>query len=547
MARLYADLHPHPSLYSFNRMRNSAAEDDPERFHPWQPMPVDERKMAEGAHAAGYTQASFAKLTRSRARLAFASLTPIERGFLEFGEGEDRRPFTREALRLATGATAVKGGLEWIRRGRAGAEEEITRILRNRGPVRQALQVFYTHYSLSRVRYMLSDRYDYWDEYQRELAFLRGADGRRHHPSPGPAGPGTDEDVEGCYQLVRDAAQLSQIIESDSDEIAVVLTIEGAHTFALETDGRPIPLDGIVERIGQLRAQPEPVLVLTLAHHFDNGICGHAHSLPSAARLAMDQSLHMHEGFVREGDRGLTIVRELLDLDADLEGRGGHRILLDIKHMSPLTRREYYREVIEPHNARWEARSEAERGETQPLPVVATHVGYSGVPSLQQLVDDAHRETDHHFIGGFNAWGLNLCDEDVRMVHRSRGLIGLIFDRRVAGVAPGVQVPDHLWDQVLFRQILGFVDAVMLDDRVPRGDRRRIWDCLCFGTDFDGVTHPLPRYPTVLDYDRLADDLTRLLHGVKHTRMIEEIGVEELVEKICWRNAYEFAVRHLPG
>lgn len=546
MARLYADLHPHPSLYSFNRMRNSAAECDPSRFHPWRPMPVDERKMAEGAHAAGYTQASFAKLTRSRARLAFASLTPIERGFLEFGEGDDRRPFAREALRLATGATAVKGGLEWLRRGRAGAEEEVTRILRNRGPVRQALQVFYTHYPLARVRYMLSDGYDYWDEYLRELAFLRSADGRRHHPAPGPAAPGTDEDVEGCYHLIRDAAHLSRIIEADTDDIAVVLTIEGAHTFALQTDGQPVRIEGLVERIGELRAQPEPVFLVTLAHHFDNGICGHAHSLPSAARLAMDQGRRMHAGFVREGDRGLTIVRELLDLDADLEDRGGHRILLDIKHMSPLTRREYYREVIEPYNQRWEARSGLERGGVQPLPVVASHVGYSGVPTLQQLMDFADRETDHHFIGGNNAWGLNLCDEDVRMVLQSRGLIGLIFDRRVAGVAPGREVPDHLWDQVLFRQILGFVDAVMLDDRIPRERRRGIWDCLCFGTDFDGVTHPPPRYATALDYDRLSDDLTRLLHGVRHTRMIDEIGVEELVEKICWRNAYEFALRHLP-
>ncbi len=546
MTRLYADLHTHPSLYGFNRLRNSAAEADPARFHPWEPMPIDARKMAEGAHASVYTQASFAKLTRSRARLAFASITPIERGFLELVEGEHHRPFAREALRLATGATAVKGSLAWLRHGRQGAEEELTRILRNAGPVRQALQVAYMHYSVARVRHMMSAGYDYWDEYQRELAFLRSRDGQRYTPAATPGRAGLEEAVPGSYHLVRDGAQLRRIIESDSDEIAVVLTIEGAHTFALDPAQQPEPLPVILDRIEQLRRQPEPVLLLTLAHHFDNGICGHGHSLPAAARLAIDQKKRMHEGFEREGDRGLRIVRELLDLDDDLEDRGDRRILMDIKHMSPRTRREYYAEVIEPYNTRWAGRTEAERGGRQPLPVIASHVGYSGVASLDALERDAHLETDHHFIGGFNAWGLNLCDEDVRMVAASRGLIGMIFDRRVAGVAPGVQVPDHLWDQVMFRQILGYVDAVMLDDRLSRDQRRSVWDCLCFGTDYDGMIHPIPRYATVLDFDQLADDLTRLLHTVRHTRMIDEIGVDELVDKICWKNAYEFALRHLP-
>ena len=547
MTRLYADLHTHPSLYPFNRLRNSAAESDPSRFHPWEPMPVDARKQAEGAHASSYTQASFAKLTRSRTRLAFASLTPIERGFFEVVEGENHRPFAREALRLATGATAVKGGLAWLRHGREGAEEELTGILRNRGPVRQALQVAYLHYSLARVRHLISEGYDYWDEYRRELDFLRTRDGQRHVPARGQVATGLEQDCAGTYHLVRDADQLARLIDGDGDQIAVVLTIEGAHVFALDPGGRPATLSTIQDRIEALRRQPEPVLFLTLAHHFDNGICGHAHSLPAAARLAMDQKKRMFEGFEREGDRGLRIVRELLDLDGSLRDRGERRILLDIKHMSPRTRREYYAEVIGPYNDRWATRSAADRGETQPLPVIASHVGYSGIATLEELESNTPLETDHHFSGGNNAWGLNLCDEDVRMVLASRGLIGVIFDRRVAGVAPGTQVPDHLWDRVLFGQLLGFVDAVMLDDRIPASERRGIWDCLCFGTDYDGVMHPIPRYATVLDFDRLAEDLARLLHAVRHTRMIDEIGVDELVDKICWRNAYDFALRHLPG
>ena len=536
MARLYADLHVHPTLYAFNHMRNSAAEDDPERFHPWQPMAIDRDKREAGAHAATYTQASFAKLARSKTRLAFVSFTPIEKGFFETSEGENRHPFAWEALRLMSGTTVVKGGLRWLLHGGDQAKMEFSRILRNRGPVRMALQMLYLRYGLKRVRHIVSKDFDYWDEYVRELDFLRGQDGQRHEPAAEPGGDDLDPDVAGCYHIIRSAEQLQEVIEGDAD-IAAVVTIEGSHVFSIGPDLQPVSFERMQERIAALKAQPEPVLFITLAHHFDNGFCGHAHSLPDVAKLVMDQRERLYEGFERKDDLGIRVALELLDLDGELNDRGGRRILLDIKHMSPLTRRQYYDEIVRPYN---------ERVLPAPIPIVASHVGYSGVGTLQELIDNAQNEDDHWFVGNNYAWGINLCDEDVRMIHDSRGLLGVIFDRRVAGTPPDVQIPEVLWKRVIADQILGFVDAVMLDDRRTAKDRRRVWDCISLGTDYDGVMHPVPRYPTVMEFPLFADDLARVLHGIRHTRMIEDIGVDELVEKICWRNAYEFTLRNFP-
>ena len=90
-------------------------------------------------------------------------------------------------------------------------------------------------------------------------------------------------------------------------------------------------------------------------------------------------------------------------------------------------------------------------------------------------------------------------------------------------------------------------DPTSLDERRSDDDRVKVWDRICLGTDYDGLIDPFNPYPTALSLDRFADDLREQLAKVSHTRMIEAIGVDELVEKICWKNAYEFTRRVLPA
>jgi hypothetical protein len=125
--------------------------------------------------------------------------------------------------------------------------------------------------------------------------------------------------------------------------------------------------------------------------------------------------------------------------------------------------------------------------------------------------------------------------------------VGLVFDQRVCGVPPRQQVPDEFWPDIVMRQIFGLVDVIQADSRYSDEEKLRVWDCIALGTDYDGLIDPLTRYPTVMSLPRFADDLREVLHRYRHTRFIENIGVEKLVDKICFENLYAFSRRHLPS
>jgi len=536
MPRLYADLHCHPTMYGFNRLRNSAAEQNPDLFHPWAEQPSDTSAMARGVRAAGYSQCDVAKLAKSGTRIVFGSITPIERGFLEFHseEGHEHHPFVPELIRLFTGQTLARAGARLLANEGLSAAGELTRILKNRGPLRVYLQKAFLKYGLARIRYMMSPEYDYWDEFKAEYEFWRSRDGVQSQGEvalPDGRGGRRTETISGCYHVIRSPEQYDEVVASERD-IAFLLTIEGGHVITMSPACKRVPDELIFSRIRELKALEYPLFFITLAHHFDNGICGHAHSIPDIAQLVMSQKKRLHAGFEREGDLGLRVARALYGVDEDLEDLDERRILIDFKHLSAQSRKELYEEVVEPYNRRHATGDVGDGG---------------GRKTLDALIRNGDREDDHYHAGPYYAWNINIADEDVRMVHDSRGLIGLVFDQRVCGVAPREKVADDMWSVLVRNQIFGMVDAVVLDQNRSDDDRKRVWDCICLGTDYDGMIDPLTRYPTALDLDQFAEDLRAELHAHRHTRFIEEIGVDTLVDKICWKNADAFVRRHLPA
>ncbi len=545
MPRMFADFHCHPTLYSFNRLRNHAEENDPEAFHPWTIPSSNLSAMDRGARGATYSQCDIAKLVKSRTRIVFASSTPIEKGFLELHteDGREHYPFAVELMRILTGRTLISSGVKLLKENPQSAANEITRILKNRGPLRVFLQRAFLKYGLKRIRFMMSDEYDYWQEFLLEYDFWRARDGiyestRLEHRSEGET---FSEEVGGRYHLVRDLEHYDEILETDED-VALLMTIEGGHVFTIGTDQKRVSDDVIFDRIDHLKSMDHPVLFITLAHHFDNGICGHAHSIPDIAELVMSQESRLHEGFEPEDDLGLRVARRLLSVDENDRDTGEPRILIDYKHLSARARRELYEEVVQPYNA------SNEHTTTRPrLPVLMSHAAYSGIQTFEELIENADRENDHYHAPPFYAWNINVCDEDIRLVHETRGLIGLVFDQRVCGVGPRQKVDLEMWPRLVRAQIFGMVDVIIDDDRLSDDQKRRVWDTICLGTDYDGMIDPLSRYPTVLQLDLFADDLRAELEAYKHTRFIAEIGVDELVDKICWKNAHRFARAHLPA
>ena len=529
--RRFSDLHCHPTLYGFNRLRNGPRDDDPNFFHPWHvPDDVSHENMARGVRAATYTQCTMPMLVESGTRLVYGSLTPVEKGFFVGSELGPESRLSVELLKIASGRTLLSSAGKLMRGDRYGAGATVTRVFRNRGAARRALQRAFLKYSGDRVRHMQSHELDYWDEFWRELRYIRAADGKDTsgllvRPD------GWKSEVQGRYDLIRDRAHLDEVLARDRD-VAVLMTIEGAHTFSIGTDGRRVDDDTLFERIDVLRNLPEHFVFITLAHHFDNGLCGHAHSLPDAATWVMDQTPRMGEDIAPIGMRA---IRELLDLDEQLRPRGGRRIVLDCKHMSPRSRATYYREFVRPHN-------DMARADGAPLiPIVMSHTAYAGVQTLHELDANRHREDDHWHRPPYLRWGINHCDEDFREVVASRGLVGFVFDQRVNGLVPRQRLPAESWIDVFMRQLFGTVDVVLDDDRLSEDEKLAAWDCVSLGTDFDGLIDPFTPYPTVLHLNDFADDLCSRLDDHRHTRFIDQIGVEALAEKILWSNGHRLA------
>lgn len=533
--RYFADLHCHPSLYSYNRMRQTELEHDEHAYHLWQPQPENIEHMRQGKRAATYHQSEPAKLVAGRCRLAMLSITPIEKGFL-VPSREVQRSTTGELVKLATGATLAKSGLSLLKKDRLDALNELLGILRNEGPIRQAVQQRILHYDPRRIAFMMSQDYDYWDDFLHEYEFISRRDRLTTTVTSQSTGP-----VTGSYALCDDASQLEALDQDElGHDILFVMSIEGAHTFTMDCRDERRPDDEIFSRIDTLKQLETPIFFLTLAHHFDNGICGHAHSMPDVVSVLADQRHRMHEGFEREGDIGLRVVRRLLSLDDDLADTGENRILLDCKHMSAKTRQEYYAEVIEPANALL-AKTR------QPLlPVIFSHAAYSGVRSLEAMIRDAPREDDNWKIGPYYAWTLHCSDDDILMIHKTRGLFGVCFDQRVAGLSNSQKIHPEQLHHVLFQQILGVVDVIMARDDLSNKEKARIWDCICLGTDFDGLIDPVSAYPTALNLDDFAHDLRRDLEEIQHTRQIAKIGVDAIVDKIAYKNIADFTSVHLP-
>ncbi len=544
--KMFADLHCHPTFYGFNRMRNTPAlEDSPETFNPWHELPSDQASLEAGGRATNYSQANFARMSQGNVRLIFMSFTPIERGFFEGSATGDEYAFSSELLRLASGLTLVRSSQKLLNGQPDLAFREIGRILRNTGPLRQLVQSVFLKYSFRRIRHIISGKYDYWEEFLKEYEFLRAGDSK---PVSTTLQTGNETaTIEGCYHLVQTQNALEQIIEGTQRDMAVLLTIEGGHTFSIGPDQKPVSPDLIFERIAILKSLAHPIFFITLAHHFDNGLCGHAHSLPDAGQAVMDQIPRMNEDFERKDDLGIRVVRELLDIDEKLADKNGRRILIDCKHMSARTRKSYYDEIVRPYNENNAALTAPERKKSPKLPVIFSHAGYANVETLDEMIENAHLENDQYRRSPFYSWNINLSDEDVRMVHASEGLIGLCFDRRICGITSSEKVPVDNWSRILLNQIFGLVDVIMLDDRLKAGEKRKVWDTITIGSDYDGVIDPIAIYPTAASLPKFAEDLRELLTEYRHTRMIDRIGVDEIVDKIAWKNAYNFAKTHFPA
>lgn len=333
------------------------------------------------------------------------------------------------------------------------------------------------------------------------------------------------------YKLVGNYADLEHTLLHEADTMAVVVTIEGAHAFNCGLPGKKKKKlrrnmeEELSQNISIVKSWKYPPFFVNLAHHFYNQLCGHTRSFKPPIYTAFNQKRGLDKGIT---DLGWHVIHEMLATD------NGPRILIDIKHMSVKARREYYR-FVESYNR---------LNPSDPIPVVCSHTGVNEFATMagSKKKADKPRKTKE---SKFHNWGINLSDEEIQIIHRSQGLIGIMLDK---GLLASQSLLDHIrsisdpkekkeaFVELIARNIFQVVRAI---------GNRSAWDVLALGTDYDGLITHVDLYP---DAASLPDFRTDLVEFLERRSYCQDLwfgySPREMVQKMMQLNTLAFMRRN---
>lgn len=550
----YADLHLHVHMRSYNNVATDKYRDT-RHYHPWTVDSGNLKKQRKGKRAFTYNQSNLVLCTNSNTRLVFNSLYPIEQGFFLPG-----RHLGNRELDIIVDHLVKHDLLNLIANGFG----RLFKDKLNDRAVRLALQAQMMKIPLSRAKYFASPDYDYWQELNTERDFILHNSGkerdsevlgeswisRQWNKKFGSADYKRNTEARGKYTICNSGAEVDSVLSQPSG-IAMVLTIEGAHVLGTDKLNPNLPdhREIIRGRIEQLRNwQYSRIFFITIGHHFDNKLSGHAKSLPPPSDILMNQLSRLDEGLTSFGEQCL----------ADMLGIGqnanedyvsnpaltGKNILLDLKHSSAKTRANIYSRIYSKIQA-------------QPLPpLIYSHMGYSGVDSLSELIALNNPTGDGTYN---NRWNINMCNEDLFWAVKTKGLIGLSLDQRICGIDTYEEEQRHDREQEMagvsadsmWHNLKGMIDGIIHYQGLATQEKLGLWDLFCLGSDYDGYIDPLNNYATVLDFPTLESDLTNKIRhfifdsGLQNDYLVPAGSTpESLARKICFDNARDFVVRN---
>lgn len=457
----FADLHCHPTLKAYGRSFDKSNV-YPDRSSIWyQKNPGYLTLFLQRfLGITRFSQADLSSMASGRVRIAFVSLYPFEKSFF----------FTR-----------------WLP-----------------DPVSALVASWVTSIGRQRV-YHLQQHKNYFEDLMGELRFLEQSS--RQHLVNG---------TSCSWDFLKNPSALSGKLKR---HVHVIPTIEGAHILntGLRSFGRHTSREEVFENIRQLKLLPHPPIFITLAHNFNNELCGHAPSLQGLG-VILDQSENLGCGFSR---LGWEVMAKLLDPSK------GASIYIDLKHMSLTARKEFY-----PwHKSQW-----------PDCPFVVSHGAFTGCRMSEASI--AHPD--------FAADEINFFDEELLELARSQGVFGLQLDaKRLApkrkirkSIIPAPRkkrirrAARILWSQI--RHAAEVLDAHGLP----------AWDTLCIGSDFDGTIDPLDGIWSARELNVLANALldcaSDYLRGAPSLRMESnrQTAPETILHKFTIDNARRFLQRH---
>lgn len=306
----------------------------------------------------------------------------------------------------------------------------------------------------------------------------------------------------------------------DAQTIFIIMSIEGLHCLIADID-QAADEQIIIENLRKVKGWEYAPFFVTIAHHFDNQICGHAKSLYGQVAKHTDQRQGLNKNI---NAIGLKVIDELLDPTI------GRRIFIDVKHMSIKSRLQFYSLLDTKYK-------------NEKIPVIVSHGALMG-RTLNGKLNNISPELGKTFF----AKDINFFDEEIITIAKSGGIFGLQLDeRRLASPEKMKSLKHpiflhkirHVRAELLWNQIQ-YIAELLNKNRLPA------WDIMAIGSDFDGIINPINGFLTAEDLNALMEYTERYAYnymndrGKKILSRRNQIKAAEIVQRIFSTNATAF-------
>jgi len=375
-----------------------------------------------------------------------------------------------------------------------------------------------TGYDSKRVRFLMQHD-DYFTELNDEYAYLKQNEGLS------PCG-------KYRMKITNSYAELKDIAENQPNTLALVMTIEGSHVFFNKQMlsgqlGKREMKDELKKNIINVKNWENPPFIMNLSHHFYNELCGHAKSF----NVLVGEGLINQKKGMESGLTGLGIkaMKEMLS------NSNGRRIYIDTKHMSMQGRKEYYNWV----------RSYNYLNKNDIIPIISSHTGVNGFRTMAGSVmkkDSAAKNANSRF---FN-WSINLSDEEIKIIHDTKGIMGIMLDKTKLGGGKflkelkGSKNIDEYKNEVIqmfFENVFQAIKAI---------GKPEAWNTLSIGSDLDGGINTFENYDAADKFPQLYDDLVSWLNQTQFQKALwYGLKPTQMLNKLFYENTMHFCERYM--
>lgn len=394
--------------------------------------------------------------------------------------------------------------------------------------------------------------------------------------------------------------QWSDYNPNDLDTIHILFSVEGGHNF-YGAGNDEVDTDAMLQRFQDLIDEGFLVLYLTLAHLAPNVFLNHAYGMkifPRGKFLPLDDGIALKPLPIAVATAKKTNAYDFFNLAHK------HGVVLDIKHMSLRSRRQFLEHLKTNFHDR---------------PAFASHVGFTGFAKadIPKYCSDVTRINDPKYScyklvldrkkgylpnTWFNPNSINLFDEEILQILRTGGLVGLSMDARIMGIKAGKKQTED-YEFISFAELdefglklgdvkrtIGIADstgnhegvsvldqdemeeqeAELEEQMAPNPTRfvalhlhyyinhilhlcklskeanfSDVFHQTCIGSDFDGLISPLDCCRNVTEVPNFANALAHELPLAAAQANIElPLPVDELIDRLFYRNAFEFLAKY---